>query len=101
MTIAYYDVGEAIVCETTIVDDGGEPTDPTVVRFKHCKPDGTELVEIWPGDPDIENGPVGTFSRVLVAAIGEHGIWTWRFESDNPDTAKERTLVVRKTRFTA
>lgn len=100
MSVNYYDVAEAVVCEATFRDDTGALVAPSTVKFKHEKPNGTETIETVP-DADITNPSLGVYRRVLVPAIGEHGLWTWRFESTGPNTAFERKFIVKRTAFQA
>lgn len=56
--------------------------DPDVVRFRAKRPDGTELVESYPGSSQISREDLGTYSFSVL--LDQVGIWYLRVETDGP-----------------
>jgi hypothetical protein len=76
------------------VNEQGQLFDPDVVRFRAKRPDGTELVESYPGSSLISREAVGTYS--LEHSLNQVGTWYLRVETDGPGkVAVEEGIKVR------
>lgn len=62
------------------VDERGNLFDPDTVRFRAKKPDGTEVVESYPGSSKITREALGTYS--MGHLLDQVGVWYLRVETE-------------------
>ncbi|MFO1404651.1 MAG: hypothetical protein U1E96_08720 [Azonexus sp.] len=91
-------VGQVARLEATLVDAGGYPADPGVLRCRVKAPDGTITVHAYGSDPDLVRDGAGAYHFDLVLTAS--GAWHWRWEADAPNAgADEGQVIVARSRF--
>lgn len=79
---------------------GGVLTDPAALRFKWRSPADT-VTTTWTWGTDIEIVKEATgkfyvdFKPDLLRPGADAGLWRWRYETDDPETAEEDDFRVR------
>lgn len=96
--MASYDVGDLAACTVTFADSDGDPADPSTVRFKVRRPDGTTSTWTHGVDSEVVKTAVGAY-RVHLDLTGS-GIWGFRFEGTGSiQAAVEGSLQVNGSAF--
>lgn len=79
-----YNLGQSVKLYVDFTDANGAAANPTTVRCKVQKPDGTEATYTSASSPAVTNPSTGRFQLILSA--DQSGMWTYRWEGDTGTT---------------
>jgi hypothetical protein len=82
--VAAYQKGQSVALSVAFTDAAGAPANPTTVRCKVEKPDGTETTYTSASTPAVTNPSTGTFQVIIPA--DQSGMWVYRWEGDTGTT---------------
>lgn len=92
-----YDVGDAIEFSATFTVEG-QPADPTTMRFRVRKPDGTIEDFTWNENNEVIHVSEGVFTMLYLPQID--GLYRYRAEGEGlANGAEERIFKVRYSEF--
>lgn len=93
------DIGDSRILKATVKDVNGALVDPTTLTFQVGFKDGSATEYVYGNDSEVVRDGEGLYH--LIFTFTAAGTWAWRVQTTNPALAESRTVVVKKSPFTA
>jgi hypothetical protein len=93
-----YDEGQLVRISGTFKDFAGALHDPTTVKVRWQKPDGTITIKTYVTDAEVVRDSIGAYRADIDA--NTQGTWKYRWEATGTgQAAKEEEFFVRASAF--